>query len=529
MERMSPESSFYREGSDKNNPQLLRNDAVEHASRLHPRGRPGRVAVAVADPERDSGWREEVYSVSELPDVIAALAGIPNVYISQQRFQGWRRIANLKELGALYVDLDFHKRPELVGRHPRGILEDALVRLESYRIPPPTLAIFSGHGLYLLWLHGPVPRAALPRWNACQKYLSLEVLRPLGADPRARDAARVLRVPGTLHKSGEVVEVIGEPGEVWDFDTLADEILPIGRADLHDIRIQRAKRRTRSPSKGQERPTQGFTQATLMEARLSDMQTLKEVRWFGELPEGQRDFWLFVAGVCMSWLAVPQVLQRELFALAREAGGWSEAETRSRMHAVFYRARQHANGMKVDYNGQLVDPLYRFTNDYIIEVLEITPDEERKLRTIISKDEKRRRDRENTKQQRRGAGMVPRAEYEAQALARQREPIIVRLRDEEGMSLREISRVTGIPLSEVSRLSNRIDKGCSESVPLYGGVASPLGLSTEGVGSREGLGESAEAPESPTTEPREDPEPRRRPCKAPRPLLLRSPSRAWVT
>jgi hypothetical protein len=45
----------------------------------------------------------------------------------------------------------------------------------------PTLAIGSGSGLYLIWLYRPIPRAALPRWTACQKVL-WEVLKRLAAD-----------------------------------------------------------------------------------------------------------------------------------------------------------------------------------------------------------------------------------------------------------------------------------------------------------------------------------------------------------
>jgi hypothetical protein len=54
-----------------------------------------------------------------------------------------------------------------------------------------------------------------------------------------------------------------------------------------------------------------FTSATLWEARLSDLQRLKALRWFGDPMPDFRDRWLFVAGVGMSWLAVPQVLRRE--------------------------------------------------------------------------------------------------------------------------------------------------------------------------------------------------------------------------
>jgi hypothetical protein len=48
----------------------------------------------------------------------------------------------------------------------------------------PTLAIGSGRGLYLIWLYRYIPRAALPRWTACQKVL-WEVLKRLRADRAA--------------------------------------------------------------------------------------------------------------------------------------------------------------------------------------------------------------------------------------------------------------------------------------------------------------------------------------------------------
>ncbi len=53
----------------------------------------------------------------------------------------------------------------------RRVLDLALAALGRASMPPPALAISSGRGLYLLWLHSPVPRAALPRWTTCQHEL----------------------------------------------------------------------------------------------------------------------------------------------------------------------------------------------------------------------------------------------------------------------------------------------------------------------------------------------------------------------
>lgn len=102
---------------------------------------------------------------------------------------------------------------------------------------------------------------------------------------------------------------------------------------------------------------------------------------------------MFVAGVGMSWLAMPAVLQRELFALAREVGGWTEGRTRSKLQAVFRTSREAVAGKRVEWAGVDWDPRYRLKNQTIIEWLEITPEEEREMRTIISDDERRRRDR----------------------------------------------------------------------------------------------------------------------------------------
>ncbi len=496
--RTLPQLGGYPNNGTGNKGPDLKSAALRHGALLHPEQTTGRVSIAHKTPS--GGWRERSYRVDQLPDVMAAIAGENDAYISQQRFECRRLLVQLWQLGAMYVDLDYHKVSELAGMHPMGVLDDVLVALERTQLPAPTLAMASGRGLYVIWLHSPVPRKALPRWNACQKEL-WRVLKRFGADRGALDAARVLRVAGTINgKSGAVVEQIAPVGDVWDFETLAAEVLPLDRGEVRDLRIARAARR---PSERLVVPPEGFTPGTLWAGRLTDLQRLRGIRFLGDLPPGQRDPWMFIAGVAMSWLTVnPQALDRELRALAKEAAGWRDEESSRRLQAIMKRARMAARGEHVDWDGRMVDPRYYFKNQTIIEWLEITADEERDMQVLISSDEARRRDTEQQRKRRREAGMVSRDEYLEGTLAREREPIIARLRDEEGMSLRQISRETGVPLKEVHRLSkrleNRIDKGCSQCVGLYGGVASPEGGitgSSELRGSPEvrgGIGEEKE-------------------------------------
>jgi hypothetical protein len=420
--------------------------------------------VAVAS-KSEGRWTEKAYPAGELADLLPRYAGERDVYLSTQSFFGWRRICQLAACGALAVDLDFHKVPALAQMHPRGVLDDARTALERAGQPEPSLAISSGRGLYLLWLHGKVPRKALPRWNACQRAL-WETLRPLGADRGALDAARVLRLVGSRNsKNGAFVETIRGPGETWEFDDLANEVLPHTREQIHDLRVQRAARDARKPEKRQQAPPQGFTGATLWEARLSDLQALRRLRHGVELPPGQRDHWLFLAGVAMSWLCEPVVLRRELYALAREAGGWGDRESQSRMQAVFCRAHAAARGETVEWQGLQVDSRYRFRSQTIMELLEITGQEERAMRTLISPDEERRRDRERKQKERREAGMKDRAAAAARTDSQ------VRQLHEQGRSTADIAVQVGVSERHVRRLAARPDM----SVRLYGGVASSEG------------------------------------------------------
>jgi hypothetical protein len=421
--------------------------AAQHGALLHGRF-PGEATGHVAVATNGSGerWREKVYAVCELPEVLPYYAGRSDVFLSIQRFWGWRRIAQLAQCGALVVDVDFYKKEKLAGSHPLGILEDCRIALEAARKPQPSLAIASGRGLNLLWFHEPIPRGALPRWNACQKEL-WKVLRPQGADRSALDAARVLRLVGSQHSGvGVSVEALTPTGDVWEFDSLADEVLPLTRAEVMDLRIRRAARDARKSAKRSAKAAHAFGVATLWEARLRDLQALvNRVRWSGELPEGQRDIWMFLACNAMSWLAVPEVLEREAHALACEVTPWHDRESKTRMHAIFKRALMAARGETIEWRGLEIDPRYRFKTETIIELLDITPEEQKEMDVLISPAEKYRRKVEK----RRKAGVMPRAEYEGRAMWRRSE---ARRLVAEGKTFKEIGKLLGVKWRSVYRL-----------------------------------------------------------------------------
>ena len=428
---------------------------LAHARYLHGTGK-GHVTLSnKVGPEPLSEWNQHSYPVEKLHEVVPAYSGLKDVYISQNRFYGSRRIDRLAELSALYADLDYYKRPELAGMRAEGVLELALEALIREQIPHPSLVMATGRGLALIWRHEPVPAYVLAKWGRCQERI-FEALRDLGADPMAKSAAQVLRLAGTYNsKSATLVESIFENRDhgVWDFGDLADEILPLTREQLEERRAKLAARGPRMAPERREATPKGFSLRTLHQARLEDLQSLMFIRGMDKLPPGQRDAWMFVAATSLSYLVEPQVLEREIITLGIDTAGWSDAETRSRMQAVISRAHSAAAGDKVHWKGQQRDPRYQLKNQRIIDMLSITPEEERHLKTIISEDTKQERDRQRKERERRSYGARPREEYIADARERrQHNRREARKLSVEGKSLRDIGTALGIAHTQVRRL-----------------------------------------------------------------------------
>lgn len=282
----------------------------------------------------------------------------------------------------------------------------------------------------------------------------------MGADSSAKNAATVLRLVGTYNsKSGTLVEPIWKDPEehIWSFDDLATEILPLSREEARERKAKRRAKRVRSKAaKGaQLRPKsgKGFTPASLNRGRLRALYHLMRLRGQTKLPAGKRDAWMFVAAISLSGLVESQVLEQKLIAMGREKAGWSEAETRSRMHSVLGRARSAAAGDKVEWAGKVRDVRYWLQNRTIIEKLDITPEEQKQMKVIISKETKRRRNTAQQKKGRRARGVRPRDEYIADRRER-RQHLRRRANDLHGraMSLRKIGQELGISHTQVKRL-----------------------------------------------------------------------------
>jgi hypothetical protein len=427
---------------------------------VHPPASPGYFAMLYR-PERDANLRQAAYPVQHMKEVLRHWRTDVDAYMSQARFAGRnRRLVSLNGINIAFLDMDSYTYPHLAVLSPEHYVELLLKTCEERGIPLPSLVLFSGRGYYVKWIFtGAVPSRALPKWNAIQHTLA-DKLEDLGADKRALDASRVLRLINTVNqKSGLRVKIIHEPlgeslcGVRYDFDQFADTVLPYTREEIRAFREKAAVRTSRQQEVSPRVHRVGALTATsLWWARQADIRILATLRYGSSgVERGMRDEFLFLCTNALAWNAEPRTLYHEALSLKNElCPSLPIREAQSYISSVTRRAVDAFKGQLVAYQGRRVDPRYKFTNQTLMERLHITADEEQHMRTIISRVEKRRRELARKERQRRAAGALSREEYQAMRMQRgaARREAALGMR-EDGLSAPEIARRLNISLRSV--------------------------------------------------------------------------------
>lgn len=450
--------------------------------------RPGFVSVLVQGV--DGKRRQRSFKLDLLPRQLEKLDPERDTWISQgEFFKPNRRIVNLWRMALAYVDLDTYHVSELASRGPEFQLTRLLQYCDDIGLPQPSIVVYSGRGLQVKWLFAqPVPKSALPRWQALQNELCSR-LQPLGADHRARDASRVLRLVDTINtRSSQRARVLHQATTVgsggvmlsgglvgYDFDELMNTVMPMSRTELATAIQERqalraqwaAEKATREARKALLTVVPGrkagagnlrtFVPSELAWARLADLRKLAELRgWAQEgAPAGQRDMMLFLAACFVAQAVVVPRLRDEVDELAREfTPNWSSSEVQSCVSSVLARAGAAAKGQQVEFNGHTVDPRYRWRNATLIDRLGITAEEERQMGTIVSQAESKRRDAQRKEQAR------AKAREEGEALSREgwlasheQKRATARLLRAQGKTWPEVATMAGYQSANTARMA----------------------------------------------------------------------------
>lgn len=390
-----------------------------HAQILHPKENYGKVVFAI---RKGGRFSQNVVALNDLEYATRHYDNVDDIYLTQNRFGWCRRTSQLSQLNACWVDLDYYDT-EFEGHTPEAIYSGCVNILQERGLPLPTFAMSTGRGVLLVWQLIPIPPQALPRWQHVQRELT-RMFKCYGGDTNARDAARMFRLSGSRNsKSGNVVRPLTDLGVLYNFDSFAEEVGPFTREEL------RLKKEERKLKKKAQRDSLGMSSnligsAELWQGRIRDLDKLVQHIWFGGIPSGQRDSFLFVYASGLSWLADNDPLKRDIVSHAAEITGgvWTERETLSNMSSVLKRSEQSAKGQKISYAGKRIDPRYKMSNEAIIELLGVTENDlqEAGCTSILTKDQMKDRDRKQQLARRRKGGAKPRIVYETNSKAKTR-------------------------------------------------------------------------------------------------------------
>lgn len=292
-----------------------------------------------------------------------------DVYISMSTFyKPMRRIENIKELTCNFIDLDTYNTKFTKTQILMNLEENYFNR----SIPIPSLIIDSGRGLTLGWTIERVPYIALPLWKAIQEYLYNQ-LKEFGADRKALDATRVLRVPGSINsKSGTRVKILEKYDYVYTLREIQREFLP----DLDENRPKKKGRPKKIVYVHRER--------SLYQGRILDLVKLCELRNYDV--KGHREIILFLYRyyLCYFYEDEQKALE-DVLELNKEF-----IQPLSKKEVIM------ATG-SAEKVFKAKDKQYKYKNETLIELLEISEYEQTHMKTIIGKEEYKRRHREREK------------------------------------------------------------------------------------------------------------------------------------
>ena len=293
--------------------------------------------------------------LSSVVDYLQSLAGQQDKYISLNTFFGRRQHSHLKCLTALVVDLDLSKAAERANDYGGDFMrmrQDAMDAISEAGIPIPNFSVQTGKGVHLYWLFDRIlPAQAFARWQACQKTL-IQLLKSVGADEAIKDSARVLRLVGTVNSTAPMycARVTSEifNSDRYNFDFLADQVLPLSRQDLDQLRAARADKIKEigikqaaagvavKPAPGARRGRR-FSSTAI--GRLADLSRLATDLYPEGIPDGSRDKYLFAATCNLAWICRRETLETEVLAWkAKHVPSMSDKEALSMMGSAIRRA-----------------------------------------------------------------------------------------------------------------------------------------------------------------------------------------------
>lgn len=345
----------------------------EYSETMYPKGDEGGF-VAVAT-KNNKGFKQRVVPISKWTSKVNLNT---NCYISINTFyKPERRVRSVRHLNAFFVDLDYYNK----GISKEDVFHAIEFFIHTDRMVEPTFVIDSGRGLYIIWKIEDVPgiyKQTKALYQHIQEYI-YELFKDVGADASAKDIARVLRVPNSLHtKANKRVKVnYFNPDANYTMSMFQQFVDPFEIYRNKDS--EKARNKPVNKRKRKSNIKHLFNIYTLYKARAGDLELLCKLRNYDL--DGMRNNILFVYHYFMLHIHRDEkvALYHTLNLNDRFIDPLPENSVKSYIQSSVRAYYEHLEDRRKGYN---------YKNETLIDLYNITPEEQKQLQTIVSRREK---------------------------------------------------------------------------------------------------------------------------------------------
>lgn len=427
-----------------------------------------------------SGWFQRGFPRDKIKDAVSSSEWKgKDIYFTMNSFyRPFRKAENIRQLRALYQDFDFYKHDDWKHLSPEQMLRVLEDEVFEILVPQPNYIIFSGQGLQAIWLlkPGPATKKPLRLWKRIQQYF-YEETKEYGSDPATKDESRVFRVAGSINsKNGEKVRIMKLKKERYELSEIQELWLPqLVKPEPKDKPTTKPPKKkaqdNHSDKPSKKSSSNKFSFYDLAKYRANDLEQLVFMR--KRDTEGMRVFLLWVLryqlaysmlrsrkkkGFSVDYIA-KQTLNRVLEVNNQFLSPLPEEEVTATTEPAITMIKRIVNQEEPSFNSKTGKAFkhvgYAFTNEWLIEVFQITPEEQKNLRTIISAEEKKRRRTQKAREN----GVVEREEY-IQAMHKKTEQQLEKLQalllENPRIKGKEIAHIMGITPARVSQLKKEL-------------------------------------------------------------------------
>ena len=382
-----------------------------------------------------------------LRDIVEELHNEEDVFLgTNTMYLPKRKVENIRQFRALFQDIDC----ESMGIEKAETVYLIWILYYEGKIPKPTMVTDSGRGVHLYWRIQNAPYGALNTWQELQDYIYYK-LKHLGADKRATDGARVLRLPGTINsRCNSDCKVLYIDNELeYSMYELREEYLNY-KPRTHQLQMQETKK-----IDSKVISNKFFNSYSLHMERANDLETLCRLRKYNMT--GYRNMALHCYAY---WKGIYVRDDYDLENMVIEFNNaFTEPLKETEVQAVLrcipkaidkfiaYEQGIRSGECKRVSKGMRDKEGYWYKNETLIERLGITCEEQKHMKTIIGTEEKYRRN--NERRTPRNENGLTKKQQELK-----NEEIKVKEYRMQGLSMKIIADIMGISKAKVVKLAN---------------------------------------------------------------------------